>query len=778
MIVRGNELRTMSPTEANATSSRSHAVLQINVSQKDRNADVNEPHTMATLSIIDLAGSERASATKNRGERLIEGANINRSLLALGSCINALCDPRKRNHVPYRNSKLTRLLKFSLGGNCRTVMIVCVSPSSAHFDETQNTLRYANRAKNIQTKVTRNVYNVNRHVKDFLKKIDEQMTLINELKQQQKEQENLAFTKFRRQSEKREAILREGIARLRSAYDHSMTERQEHGSTMKKLRQLERRIAQLSAWLAAFDGVCDTREDEEPPRSLTALRKTAQGILVELEGSRQHYHQKHAKNNWHRALDTALQIGIKQLQEADGASDGSEMNSLTKEAELLKSSSLQDLHAALLDQDKTSDMTMVKLLLHSSFETAAIVTQLLSMDEQDAVRAARNVLGQMLTSSIEASSHIIRPDGSMPIVDAVPPLKSGTPKRRKNTSLMGPSPLKTKLPPLLPDITRLSSSPLKTSPRRRRLGSAKKGISFTPKRKSPAKRAVRWRDDTEDGALAEYEKTPQAFDSTPEASTMEVPSISMHDLLAKPDDVSSSPIPLPPQPSSELRQLSDRFKTGFLSRKSTGSSSPAPAPTTSIVAALAKPAPLQEVTNNGGPSREVGPKPQYGTLSENYTNQSSSDSENGGAWRADASDAKKIKTALKRASLSRSTSFAARDPHRVQRRRSPPPGGGPSSGAGGSPPPETSAMFTGGHARRMVRAAAAGEDFRASMLSPRNTPVVKAAFAGAHRRTTIGEDRQAVRPARVVSGKMGGSLGKETGAGRPSILGATKGVWR
>ncbi len=128
MIVQGNEYRTVSPTEANAVSSRSHAVLQINIAMKDRNADINEPHTMATLSIIDLAGSERASATKNRGERLLEGANINKSLLALGSCINALCDARRKNHVPYRNSKLTRLLKFSLGGNCKTVMIVCVSP--------------------------------------------------------------------------------------------------------------------------------------------------------------------------------------------------------------------------------------------------------------------------------------------------------------------------------------------------------------------------------------------------------------------------------------------------------------------------------------------------------------------------------------------------------------------------------------------------------------------------------------------------------------------------
>jgi len=84
IIVMGNANRTQSPTEANATSSRSHAVLQINVAQKPRTAGVSENHMASTLSIIDLAGSERASVTKNRGERLLEGANINRSLL--GTC--------------------------------------------------------------------------------------------------------------------------------------------------------------------------------------------------------------------------------------------------------------------------------------------------------------------------------------------------------------------------------------------------------------------------------------------------------------------------------------------------------------------------------------------------------------------------------------------------------------------------------------------------------------------------------------------------------------------
>lgn len=182
MILLGNSNRTVSPTEANATSSRSHAVLQINVVQRSRVADINENHTFATLSIIDLAGSERAAATKNRGVRLSEGANINKSLLALGNCINALCDPRRRNHVPYRDSKLTRLLKFSLGGNCKTVMIVCVSPSSHHFDETLNTLKYANRAKEIKTKVVRNQHSLTRHVGSYLKMITEQKQEIEALK--------------------------------------------------------------------------------------------------------------------------------------------------------------------------------------------------------------------------------------------------------------------------------------------------------------------------------------------------------------------------------------------------------------------------------------------------------------------------------------------------------------------------------------------------------------------------------------------------------------------
>ncbi|EGG08420.1 uncharacterized protein MELLADRAFT_47708, partial [Melampsora larici-populina 98AG31] len=172
LISTGNAHRTVHGTEANAVSSRSHAVLSVDVRRKPRTASLSDSWSVATLSVIDLAGSERASVTKNKGDRLLEGANINKSLLALGNCINALCDPKGRGgHVPYRNSKLTRLLKHSLGGNCRTLMIVCVAPTSAHYDETHNALQYANRAKEIKTKATRNVISVDRHVSQYVQVI-------------------------------------------------------------------------------------------------------------------------------------------------------------------------------------------------------------------------------------------------------------------------------------------------------------------------------------------------------------------------------------------------------------------------------------------------------------------------------------------------------------------------------------------------------------------------------------------------------------------------------
>ncbi|XP_011299424.1 kinesin-like protein KIF18A [Fopius arisanus] len=178
LLARGNKNRTQHPTDANQESSRSHAVFQVYVNMASK---LDGQVKQVKLSMIDLAGSERASATGCKGARFKEGANINKSLLALGNCINNLADGVK--HIPYRDSKLTRLLKDSLGGNCRTVMIANIGPSSMSYEDTYNTLRYANRAKKIKTHIKKNIISCEMHVTSYIKLVDDQKKEINLLKQ-------------------------------------------------------------------------------------------------------------------------------------------------------------------------------------------------------------------------------------------------------------------------------------------------------------------------------------------------------------------------------------------------------------------------------------------------------------------------------------------------------------------------------------------------------------------------------------------------------------------
>ena len=129
--------------------------------------------------------------------RLLEGANINRSLLALGNCINALFEQSEKGgkvHIPYRDSKLTRLLKDSLGGNCRTVMIACISPMSLDYDDTHNTLKYANRAKNIKIKIQKNIVTTKRDISNYDEIVMNLTAELSGLKQQLDKPESASAT--------------------------------------------------------------------------------------------------------------------------------------------------------------------------------------------------------------------------------------------------------------------------------------------------------------------------------------------------------------------------------------------------------------------------------------------------------------------------------------------------------------------------------------------------------------------------------------------------------
>ncbi|CAO3680641.1 unnamed protein product [Rhizopus stolonifer] len=151
-LTQGSLCRTTGSTEMNSVSSRSHAIFSVILKQQTQGKSL-----ISKFHFVDLAGSERLKRTQAEGDRAREGIAINGGLLALGNVISALGDEsRKMTHIPYRDSKLTRLLQDSLGGNSQTLMLACCSPADQNFQETLSTLKYANRARNIKNKISLN----------------------------------------------------------------------------------------------------------------------------------------------------------------------------------------------------------------------------------------------------------------------------------------------------------------------------------------------------------------------------------------------------------------------------------------------------------------------------------------------------------------------------------------------------------------------------------------------------------------------------------------------
>ncbi|XP_045174185.2 kinesin-like protein KIF27 isoform X3 [Mercenaria mercenaria] len=205
LLETGSAARHTGATNMNEHSSRSHSIFTITIGQMwtendvlaskrkpDDDTDIIDDEMIYSTDIdkemthnmfgkfhfVDLAGSERAHKTGNVGDRFKESVHINSGLLALGNVISALGDPKKKStHIPYRESKITRLLKDSLGGNAKTLMICCVSPSAANFDESLNALKYANRARNI-----RNLPIVNRDIQSI--RFEEMQTEIKALREE------------------------------------------------------------------------------------------------------------------------------------------------------------------------------------------------------------------------------------------------------------------------------------------------------------------------------------------------------------------------------------------------------------------------------------------------------------------------------------------------------------------------------------------------------------------------------------------------------------------
>lgn len=322
MLHFGNQNRTQHPTDANAESSRSHAVFQVFIKQRDRTANISTVVKIAKMCLVDLAGSERATCTKNRGARLREGANINRSLLALGNVINSLSDSKYKGHIPYRDSKLTRLLKDSLGGNCQTCMIAAVSPSSLTYEDTYNTLKYADRAKNIQSTLKKNVLKVDFHVAKYGQIIEDLRVEIVELK------DKLRFYEEGKMVAQSTTNYVE-ICRMREKLDGVFGTRlkmcQEHLDVELKSRDMQWKIYRKEKCLAWMNLVTDMHQNglrEKMEKTITTSRQRLQNVLKSKEETN-HRLEENKKNM------KDLEVSVQEQINASG-------NQLT--SEILKSS--------------------------------------------------------------------------------------------------------------------------------------------------------------------------------------------------------------------------------------------------------------------------------------------------------------------------------------------------------------------------------------------------------------------------------------------------------
>ncbi|XP_005105009.1 kinesin-like protein KIF3A isoform X4 [Aplysia californica] len=168
----GNKNRSVGATHMNMHSSRSHAIFTVTIECSEKGPDGEQHVRVGKLHLVDLAGSERQAKTGATGQRLKEATKINLSLSTLGNVISSLVDG-KSTHIPYRNSKLTRLLQDSLGGNSKTVMVANIGPADYNYDESISTLRYANRAKNIKNRAKINEDPKDALLRQFQKEIEE-----------------------------------------------------------------------------------------------------------------------------------------------------------------------------------------------------------------------------------------------------------------------------------------------------------------------------------------------------------------------------------------------------------------------------------------------------------------------------------------------------------------------------------------------------------------------------------------------------------------------------
>ena len=375
-------------------------------------------------------------------------------------------------------------------------MIVCVSPSSQHYDETHNTLKYANRAKNIKTKVSRNMINVNRHVSQYVKAIYELTQEVEGLKKKLNDSTKEAMDKLKKQEVQRLQQIQEGSKRLKTAYEHSQNMRDTRIQDFKNLRLIEHRISFVTAWMSAFDTVFS--KGEAPPKVLLTVRAEAEKVLQELENNQFGLQHRLQGPTAEREIDRALDATLRNLQAIEGVTDA-DIASVNAEATHYKIMIDRDFFQSLAEVN--ADMTKsISVLSKAHFETVATLNDL-NLQDDSASDAVRETLQALMKTCTEATSQIIKPNGELTFCQdnfSIPRVNFDTPRKKvaANSVLMNlASPLRGPFAQVIPGV---SATPLvRPSPRAFKVGTPKtKAVLFAKKSPKKVKR-VRWQDETE-----------------------------------------------------------------------------------------------------------------------------------------------------------------------------------------------------------------------------------------------------------------------------------------
>ena len=303
LMERGAAQRTTGSTRMNELSSRSHAVFIIIVEnskleEEAGQADLRQSFKVGKLNLVDLAGSERVRLTGATGVRLEESKKINQSLSALGNVIKALTEPKGRVHIPYRDSKLTRILEDSLGGNCKTTMMAMISPALEAFTESLSTLKFANRAKHIK-----NTAKVNEDLdqKSLLRKYERELKrLRQELEERTKNLvDKRALLQLDEQRRKAEADKLRAITELEQRSQEFLKEK-------KEKKDLEERINAMQSQMLVGGSAKRPEETTEFREMLQEeherIRTEYEGKLRELEADRQEAEEGRAQVGRYKAV--------------------------------------------------------------------------------------------------------------------------------------------------------------------------------------------------------------------------------------------------------------------------------------------------------------------------------------------------------------------------------------------------------------------------------------------------------------------------------------------